>query len=566
MLSPDGRGNVCDNCPNVANSQANYDSDIHGNMCDNCWYTNNDDQLDSDSDCFIPLCGGSTCTGPKYLLDPSCGDACDNCPSDFNPDQLDTDSDGIGDVCDVCPYDPDNDIDGDGFCGDVDNCPYTYNPDPEDADTDSIGDVCDTCTDTDNDGYGNPGYPYNTCPDDNCPNVYNPGQEDQDSDDVGDPCDNCMYIHNSNQADLNGDGIGDVCRGTCSDYVKNGDEEGVDCGGSYCPGCNSCETTARYAPSDTICKHVWPTDEGPKIVANTEDDSCALFEVCHPSLDYIVRDAIKCCEGEIYKFKLSGLDWGYNRTNNKISACNYAHDWSYSGYRLDPNKHFGDYFNPTTFKKCLGLYIIQGFGSDAAYMQNYMYGELCCDDNDLCPNNCNKDLFDPLLWNMGTANDCSNEPRRVDYTVNWLTCDTGEDGYWASDIDHLQNNDNFYDAPAHVSIYMYSSGTCVDYSIALTTALRKAGYSKDDVFSVDGEGHWYNLVRFPDENGFHYIDTVGNTGGGVMGGSWTLSPQGSGCDGTGAYDHCACLESGCSNDVYAVERKHCPSNNQIYGC
>ena len=30
---------------------------------------------------------------------------------------------GIGDVCDECPEDFDNDIDGDGVCGDIaDNC------------------------------------------------------------------------------------------------------------------------------------------------------------------------------------------------------------------------------------------------------------------------------------------------------------------------------------------------------------------------------------------------------------------------------------------------------------
>ena len=35
--------------------------------------------------------------------------------------------------------------------------------------------VCDLCTDTDGDGYGNPGFP-NTCAEDNCPSVPNPNQ------------------------------------------------------------------------------------------------------------------------------------------------------------------------------------------------------------------------------------------------------------------------------------------------------------------------------------------------------------------------------------------------------
>ena len=54
------------------------------------------------------------------------------------------------DCNDDCPDDPDNDIDGDGVCGDVDNCPNIVNPNQEDSDGDLIGNVCDL--DDDNDG------------------------------------------------------------------------------------------------------------------------------------------------------------------------------------------------------------------------------------------------------------------------------------------------------------------------------------------------------------------------------------------------------------------------------
>jgi hypothetical protein len=88
----------------------------------------------------------------------------DNCPGEYNPGQEDTDGDDLGDVCD--------------------NCPNDFNPDQEDTDNDGAGDACDPCIDTDGDGYGDPGYPGNTCDEDNCPIVYNPDQADIERGDV----------------------------------------------------------------------------------------------------------------------------------------------------------------------------------------------------------------------------------------------------------------------------------------------------------------------------------------------------------------------------------------------
>jgi PKD repeat protein len=132
-------------------------------------------------------------------------------PYTQNPQNKDTDKDTITDA--------------------NDNCPTIPNSDQSDVDTDGIGDVCDTCTDTDKDGYGNPGFQQNTCPLDNCPDTPNTNQTDTDQDLIGDACDtcpndplndedgddicgsidNCPSAYNPTQEDADSDGIGDAC-------------------------------------------------------------------------------------------------------------------------------------------------------------------------------------------------------------------------------------------------------------------------------------------------------------------------------------------------------------------
>lgn len=145
------------------------DSDLDGlpNYLDNCPYTDNIDQVDSDSD--------------------SVGDACDLCPG-FD-DALDDDFDSMPNDCDVCPGGDDFlDTDGDGIPNFCDIC--SSGDDSTDADSDGIADACDLC----------------------------PGFDDAldiDSDGVPDNCDNCPEHINPDQIDSNSDGIGDVCQACC---------------------------------------------------------------------------------------------------------------------------------------------------------------------------------------------------------------------------------------------------------------------------------------------------------------------------------------------------------------
>jgi hypothetical protein len=87
-----------------------------------------------------------------------------------------------------------NDADADGIRDERDNCPGVANPGQQNADGDAFGDVCDLCTDTDGDGFGDPGFPANTCTLDNCPTVANPSQTDTDHDGIGDACE-CVNVN-----------------------------------------------------------------------------------------------------------------------------------------------------------------------------------------------------------------------------------------------------------------------------------------------------------------------------------------------------------------------------------
>lgn len=245
----DDVGDICDNCPDSANTtQIDSDGDTYGDACDNCPDSANTDQTNSDADSY--------------------GDICDNCRQVDNEDQADDDGDGIGNVCDICPLDEFNDIDNDSLCAGEDNCPEVYNPLQEDSDGDGIGDACDECTDIDLDGYGDPGFPANTCIEDNCPSIYNPDQSDADGDGVGDSCDtcfdsdgdgygdpdvagntcdddNCPDAYNPDQEDSDGDLVGDSCDACIHDAENDIDNDG------YCADEDNCHKTYNPDQLDT---------------------------------------------------------------------------------------------------------------------------------------------------------------------------------------------------------------------------------------------------------------------------------------------------------------------------
>ncbi len=132
------------------------------------------------------------------------------------------------------------DSDGDGIEDSLDNCPDYWNPEQYDADGDGIGNPCDECTDQDGDGFGDPGFPSNTCPEDNCPGFTNPGQTDSDGDGIGDSCEHVMC------GDANGNdyiGLDDIV--FYSDFLWSGGPCPV-C--SYAGNVDGCEGINVYDP------------------------------------------------------------------------------------------------------------------------------------------------------------------------------------------------------------------------------------------------------------------------------------------------------------------------------
>jgi hypothetical protein len=241
--------------------------------------------------------------------------------------------------------------------------------------------------------------------------------------------------------------------------------------------CGQVNPRPKYYPPDTPCRDIWP--DAP--------ERCQEIEVCHPDLDWIVAEAVDCCDG----------------TPLPNSACSDA-----------CNRSGGDR------KKCRGIFIINSFGPYARYMQGYALFKTCCSGYPECTRMCGSSLAGTCTFMEGY-----NE------NVSRLSCRPEEWGVsaWHSDTNMSENSAVLGVYPTHATVNILQTGVCSDYSAALTTMLRKAGYNKSEAFSTSssafdlplaGEhpGHAYNLVLLPGDTKYHIVDTTGNGDGINLGG------------------------------------------------
>jgi hypothetical protein len=306
-------------------------------------------------------------------------------------------------------------------------------------------------------------------------------------------------------------------------------------------------TTAKYYPSDTTCSDKWPNDGGATIDYNQNFGACHAVEVCDEGLDYLVADAESCCNGEyVFSDYPEQTDYGYDKSR----ACDIAINTT---RMKKPLSHLNA---EQSMKICKTAYLAYGIGSQAIYMKDYFKAEACCKDNGACGDN---PRFVASPWPKSNVQ--FGELRCYYTLVKPLFGDNykvAKDGWYTSDTDPKGNNMAMVTVPTHSSVNVLNTGTCVDYGLTVTTALRKTGYRKNEIFAMEAPGHLYNLVWLPGDSKYSFIDTVGNRGGEFFtGGGWSWKKDGA------DVNHCSYKADRCANDLGFW---YCPAKSEVAGC
>lgn len=513
----DGISDEKDNCPNVYNpDQKNSDGDSLGDVCD-----------DSDQDGVM--------------------DDKDNCPFVPNSKQEDFNKNGVGDACEQV-----TDSDKDGVPDQEDNCPQNYNPQQEDIDRDDIGNVCDSCDDRDSDQDRIKNC-LDKCPkeketfnnyqdDDGCPDlipeapapiertvtvhiptssgpqprtintptrdvviegpIMSEGFYDDDGDGVINFVDDCPSTPRRKHVFDNG------CRCRDDDGGLNFYQQGMV---TYLRYDNTTRQELDYCRgSSTLAeRRCNPGYEDGSSDISIETDSfdcpfgCEDGE-CNNEM-YVCSSPLGTCSDGIQNQRETGIDCGGEcppcnsrcTTGTKYApsdtpcTSNYALNFTGDPYRLD-----------YTWTNSNSEYVCQ-------------YYEICHRDLDFVIEEalecCSKTTLeevnttvDPALCMEALTLGATNCKKCVGlYIIKGL----GTYARWMRGYREL-GADSVPTAERLVNVYR--TGVCRDYSLAVTTLLRKAGYSQQDIGNWCDGAHCYNVVRFPGDTKWHVVDTTGN--------------------------------------------------------
>lgn len=303
------------------------------------------------------------------------------------------------------------------------------------------------------------------------------------------------------------------------------------------PKAHCLQTSAKYYPQDTDCNKDWAHGGGGESIGrNNHIDRCNAVEVCSPEIDYLNWDAESCCSGW---YNFSNLPEQRYYTYDKVAACDQA-------IAETRDLAMRNLSTTDSMKLCKAKYLVKGIGTHGIYMKDYYHAEICCKDSDCGP------YPHWQSWNPWPASNIKFSELWC-YWTDYGTFNWPKDGWWNSDTDPSDNNMAVADVPAHASINIMNTGTCADYSFAVATALRKAGYADWEIFSVSAPCHRFNIILLPGARNYTFIDTTPSAEDFFVG-------EGAEWDCDGHNSHCSFYGDKCSNDRGWW---HCPD---VQGC
>jgi hypothetical protein len=274
----------------------------------------------------------------------------------------------------------------------------------------------------------------------------------------------------------------------CLELGENCSDSLLCCSGYCNPSSQKCEELP-ICPSDRICSGA------------TEASKDSLGRDCCPS-DKPICSNQHCCP-------VDKSMW-CNKPKNGDPRCMSIDEY---------NQECEQEICPPTISQCYGKWHWNNYGGkfsmNAIFYTCDMF-EVCYDPvvkeiaeetinccNNQCNGNCHS-LCQLALSDSGLSSNDNSITRKKCYGL-YIIYGLDDARRWLKGYNKMN-----LEQPASI---MLTQGTwmCTGYSIVLTTLLRSVGYEKNEVYSVCGPEHAYNLVKFPDESKYRFVDTVGNT-------------------------------------------------------